>query len=173
MARIHHTLPPKGTRIGIAFSGGLDTRTAVAWMARQGLDVYAYTADLAQPDETNVADIPPIATDHGAKAARLVDCREAMVREGIVAVQCGAFHLSTGGKRYFNTTPLGRAVTTTAIIRAMREDGVRRLLRRQHPQGQRHPALLPLRRPRQPGARPSTSRGSTAPSSRRSAGARR
>jgi argininosuccinate synthase len=124
MARIHHTLPPKGTRIGIAFSGGLDTRTAVAWMARAGLEVHAYTADLAQPDETNVADIPPVATAHGAHAARLVDCREAMVREGVTAVQCGAFHLSTGGKRYFNTTPLGRAVTTTAIIRAMREDGV-------------------------------------------------
>lgn len=124
MARIHHTLPPKGTRIGIAFSGGLDTRTAVAWMSRQGLDVHAYTADLAQPDEKNVADIPPIALAHGARVARLVDCREAMVREGITAVQCGAFHLATGGKRYFNTTPLGRAVTTTAIIRAMRADGV-------------------------------------------------
>jgi argininosuccinate synthase len=124
MPRIHRTLPPKGTRIGIAFSGGLDTRTAVAWMSRHGLDVYAYTADLAQPDEKNVADIPPVALDHGARAARLVDCRESMVREGVVAVQCGAFHLSTGGRRYFNTTPLGRAVTTTAIIRAMREDGV-------------------------------------------------
>jgi argininosuccinate synthase len=124
MSRIHRRLPPGGTRIGIAFSGGLDTRTAVAWMSRQGLDVYSYTADLAQPDETNVADIPPIATRHGAKAARLVDCRDAMVREGIVAIQCGAFHLSTGGRKYFNTTPLGRAVTTTAIIRAMREDGV-------------------------------------------------
>jgi argininosuccinate synthase len=124
MARIHRTLPPAGTRIGIAFSGGLDTRTAVAWMSRQGLEVFAYTADLAQPDERNVADIPPVATAHGAKAARLVDCRDAMVREGIVAIQCGAFHLSTGGKRYFNTTPLGRAVTTTAIIRAMRGDGV-------------------------------------------------
>jgi len=124
MPRIHRTLPPKGTRIGIAFSGGLDTRTAVAWMSRQGLDVYAYTADLAQPDEKNPADIPPAALKHGAKVARLVDCREALVREGVTAVQCGAFHLTSGGKRYFNTTPLGRAVTTTAIIRAMREDGV-------------------------------------------------
>jgi argininosuccinate synthase len=124
MARIHRTLPPKGTRIGIAFSGGLDTRTAVAWMSRQGLDVYAYTADLAQPDEKNPADIPPAALQHGARVARLVDCREALVREGVTAVQCGAFHLTAGGKRYFNTTPLGRAVTTTAIIRAMREDGV-------------------------------------------------
>jgi argininosuccinate synthase len=124
MSRIHRTLPPKGTRIGIAFSGGLDTRCAVAWMSRQGLEVFAYTADLAQPDEANVANIPPVATQHGAKSARLVDCRDALVREGMIAVQCGAFHLSTGGKRYFNTTPLGRAVTTTAIIRAMREDGV-------------------------------------------------
>jgi argininosuccinate synthase len=124
MPRIHRQLPPKGTRIGIAFSGGLDTRTAVAWMSRQGLEVYAYTADLAQPDEKNPADIPPVALAHGAKVARLVDCREALVREGVTAVQCGAFHLSTGGKRYFNTTPLGRAVTTAAIIRAMREDGV-------------------------------------------------
>jgi argininosuccinate synthase len=124
MARIHRRLPPRGTRIGIAFSGGLDTRCAVAWMSRQGLDVFAYTADLAQPDETDVSNIPPVAIGHGAKAARLVDCREALVREGICAVQCGSFHLSSGGKKYFNTTPLGRAVTTTAIIRAMREDGV-------------------------------------------------
>lgn len=124
MSRIHRKLPPPGTRIGIAFSGGLDTRCAVAWMSRQGLDVYAFTADLAQPDESNVADIPPMAIRHGAREARLVDCREALVREGLIAVQCGAFHLSTGGKKYFNTTPLGRAVTTTAIIRAMREDGV-------------------------------------------------
>ncbi len=93
-------------------------------MSRKGLEVYAYTADLAQPDEKNPADIPPVAMTHGAKQARLVDCREAMVREGLVAIQCGAFHLSVGGKKYFNTTPLGRAVTTTAIVRAMREDSV-------------------------------------------------
>jgi argininosuccinate synthase len=124
MSRIHRTLPPKGTRIGIAFSGGLDTRCAVAWMSRAGLEVFAYTADLGQPDESNVADIPPVATRHGAKTARLVDCRETLAREGVTAIQCGAFHLSCGGKKYFNTTPLGRAVTTTAIIRAMREDGV-------------------------------------------------
>jgi argininosuccinate synthase len=124
MSRIHRSLPPKGTRIGIAFSGGLDTRCAVAWLARSGLEVHAYTADLAQPDETNVADIPTIALSHGAKSARMIDCRSAMVREGITALKCGAFHLATAGKRYFNTTPLGRAVTTTAIIRAMREDGV-------------------------------------------------
>ncbi len=93
-------------------------------MSRNGVQVHAYTADLAQPDEKNPADIPPVALQHGAVAARLVDCREALVREGIAAIQCGAFHLSVGGRKYFNTTPLGRAVTTTAIIRAMREDGV-------------------------------------------------
>lgn len=124
MARIYRSLPTKGTRIGLAFSGGLDTRCAVAWMSRQGLDVYAYTADLAQPDEKNVADIPPIALSHGATVARSVDCRHAMVREGIIAVQSGAFHLSVGGKKYFNTTPLGRAVTGTAIVRAMKDDDV-------------------------------------------------
>src|SRR5665213_4143888 len=124
MSRIYRQLPPPGTRLGIAFSGGLDTRCAVAWLADKGLQVYCYTADLSQPDETNPADIPPVALDHGAVAARLVDCREALVREGLVAIQCGAFHLSSGGKKYFNTTPLGRAVTTTAIVRAMREDDV-------------------------------------------------
>jgi argininosuccinate synthase len=110
--------------VGIALSGGLDTRRAVAWLSRQGLQIHAYPADLAQPDEKDPAAIPPVATQHGAVAARLVDCREALAREGIVAIQCGAFHLATAGKKYFNTTPLGRAVTATAIIRAMREDGV-------------------------------------------------
>jgi argininosuccinate synthase len=124
MSRIYRTLPPKGTRLSIAYSGGLDTRCAVAWLAEQGLDVYAYTADLAQPDESNPADIPPTALEHGAKRARLVDCREGLAREGTIAIQCGAFHLSSGGKKYFNTTPLGRAVTTTAIVRAMVDDDV-------------------------------------------------
>jgi argininosuccinate synthase len=124
MSRIYRSLPPAGTRLGIAFSGGLDTRCAVAWLARNGLQVHAYTADLAQPDEADPAAIPPLALSHGAARARLVDCREALAREGLVALQCGAFHLATGGKKYFNTTPLGRAVTTTAIIRAMREDDV-------------------------------------------------
>jgi len=124
MSRIYRSLPPKGTKLGIAFSGGLDTRCAVAWLSRQGLDVYCYTADLAQPDEADPALIPPVAESHGAKLARLLDCREQMVREGLVAIQCGAFHLSSGGKKYFNTTPIGRAVTTTAIIRAMRADDV-------------------------------------------------
>ncbi len=124
MSHIYRTLPPKGTRVGIAYSGGLDTRCAVAWLAEQGLEIHCYTADLAQPDEANPAEIPPSALEHGARAAQLVDCREAMVHEGLVAIQSGAFHLSSGGRKYFNTTPLGRAVTTTAIIRAMREDGV-------------------------------------------------
>lgn len=124
MSRIYRSLPPAGTKLGIAFSGGLDTRCAVAWLARQGMEVYSYTADLAQPDEKDPSEIPPVALEHGAKVARLVDCREDMAREGIVAIQCGAFHLSSGGKKYFNTTPLGRAVTTTAIIRAMRKDDV-------------------------------------------------
>src|SRR3954452_14256122 len=124
MSRIYRTLPPEGTRLGIAFSGGLDTRCAVAWLAEKGLEVYSYTADPAQPDESNPADIPPVAREHGAVKARLIDCRDAMVQEGLTAIQCGAFHLSSGGKKYFNTTPLGRAVTTTAIIRAMRQDDV-------------------------------------------------
>ena len=124
MSRIFKSLPEAGTKLGIAFSGGLDTRCAVAWLSRKGMKVYSYTADLAQPDEKDPAAIPPLATQHGAVEARLVDCREALAREGIVAIQCGAFHLSTGGKKYFNTTPLGRAITATAIIRAMREDGV-------------------------------------------------
>ena len=124
MSRIYRSLPPKGTKLGIAFSGGLDTRAAVAWLAEQGQEVYAYTADLAQPDEVSVDDIPPIAMTHGARAARSIDCRDALVREGLLAIQCGAFHLSSGGKKYFNTTPLGRAVTTTAIVRAMMADDV-------------------------------------------------
>jgi argininosuccinate synthase len=124
MSRIYRSLPPEGTKLGIAFSGGLDTRAAVAWMSRRGVRVYAYTADLAQPDEKNPADIPGVALQHGATAARLVDCREALAREGVIALQCGAFHLATAGKKYFNTTPLGRAITATAIVRAMREDDV-------------------------------------------------
>jgi argininosuccinate synthase len=124
MSRIHRSLPPRGTRLGIAFSGGLDTRCAVAWLAEQGMEVHAYTADLAQPDEKDPAEIPPVALTHGAAGARLLDCKDALVREGLIAIQCGAFHLSVGGKKYFNTTPLGRAVTTTAIVRAMLADDV-------------------------------------------------
>ncbi len=124
MSRIYRELPPQGTKLGIAYSGGLDTRCAVAWLSRQGLEVYTYTADLAQPDEKDPAAILPVAEQHGARASRLVDCREALAREGIVAIQCGAFHLMTAGRKYFNTTPLGRAVTTTSIIRAMQQDDV-------------------------------------------------
>ena len=124
MPRIFRELPPKGEAVAIAFSGGLDTRTAVAWIAHRGLLVHSYTADLAQPDEKDVQDIPKEALRHGAVNARVLDCREALAREGMVALQCGAFHLGTGGRKYFNTTPLGRVVTATAIVRAMREDGV-------------------------------------------------
>ena len=124
MSRIYRSLPPKGTRLAIAYSGGLDTRCAVAWLAEQGMVVHAYTADLAQPDEANCEDIPPSALEHGARAARLIDCKASLVREGLIAIQCGAFHLAVGGKKYFNTTPLGRAVTTTAIVRAMVDDDV-------------------------------------------------
>src|SRR5450755_2057555 len=98
MARIHKSVPKPPARIGIAYSGGLDTRTAVAWLAHQGLEVYAYTADLAQPDEATPEDIPPSALAHGAKKARLVDCKDELVHQGIVAIQCGAFHLATGGR---------------------------------------------------------------------------
>jgi argininosuccinate synthase len=124
MSRIYRQLPATGTRLAIAYSGGLDTRCAVAWLAEQGMAVYAYTADLAQPDEANPADIPPTALEHGARQAKLIDCRDGLVREGLVAIQCGAFHLAVGGKKYFNTTPLGRAVTTTGIVRAMVDDDV-------------------------------------------------
>jgi argininosuccinate synthase len=124
MSRIFRQLPPKGTRIGIAYSGGLDTRCAVAWLTEQGMLVHGYTADLAQPDEKNPADIPPSALTHGATAARLIDCKDALALEGLIAIQTGAFHLTSGGKKYFNTTPLGRAVTATSIVRAMREDDV-------------------------------------------------
>ena len=125
--RIHRSLPARGSRIGLAYSGGLDTRCAVAWFARNGLEVYAYTANLAQPDESDPANIPPSALVHGAKVARLLDCREALVREGLIAIQCGAFHIGTAGRKYYNTTPLGRAVTATAIVHAMKQDGVESL----------------------------------------------
>jgi argininosuccinate synthase len=124
MGRIYQTIPDRGTAIGIAFSGGLDTRAAVAYLSRKGLSVHAYTADLAQPDEEDVNSIPEIARVHGAVKATLIDCREDLAVEGIRAIQCGAFHIASGNTKYFNTTPLGRAVTTTAIIREMKGDGV-------------------------------------------------
>ena len=115
---------PVGERVGIAFSGGLDTSAAVHWMRAHGAKPCAYTADLGQPDEADPSAIPAKALALGAEIARLVDCRAAMVAEGIAALQCGAFHISTAGATYFNTTPLGRAVTGTMLVRAMREDGV-------------------------------------------------
>ncbi|MBM3828116.1 MAG: argininosuccinate synthase [Actinobacteria bacterium] len=115
---------PAGERVGIAFSGGLDTSAAVAWMREKGAIPYCYTADLGQPDETDLAGIPDRAEQYGAERARLVDCRAELVREGLMALQCGAFHITTAGKTYFNTTPLGRAVTGTLLVRAMQDDGV-------------------------------------------------
>jgi argininosuccinate synthase len=115
---------PIGERVGIAFSGGLDTSAAVAWMREKGAVPYTYTADLGQADEPNIDEVPDRAKIYGAEEARLVDCREELVHEGLIALQCGAFHISTGGKTYFNTTPLGRAVTGTLLVRAMHADGV-------------------------------------------------
>ena len=115
---------PVGERVGIAFSGGLDTSAAVAWMRENGAIPYCYTADLGQYDETDLSTVPDRAKAYGAEVARLIDCREKLVTEGLVALQCGAFHISTGGKTYFNTTPLGRAVTGTLLVRAMKKDGV-------------------------------------------------
>lgn len=115
---------PQGERVGIAFSGGLDTSAAVAWMRERGAVPYAYTANLGQYDEPDLDGVPERALQYGAEAARIVDCRDELVREGLMALQCGAFHISTAGKTYFNTTPLGRAVTGTMLVSAMKEDGV-------------------------------------------------
>ena len=115
---------PVGEKVGIAFSGGLDTSTALLWMKKKGAFPCAYTANLGQPDEDDYEAIPRKAMDFGASIARLVDCREQLVAEGIAAIQSNAFHITTGGVTYFNTTPLGRAVTGTMLVNAMREDGV-------------------------------------------------
>jgi argininosuccinate synthase len=115
---------PVGQKVGIAFSGGLDTSAALLWMKEKGARPYAYTAHLGQPDETDYDDIPRRALAYGAEAAKLVDCRAALVGEGIAALQAGAFHIATAGLTYFNTTPLGRAVTGTMLVLAMREDDV-------------------------------------------------
>ncbi len=115
---------PKGQKVGIAFSGGLDTSAALLWMRQKGAVPYAYTANLGQPDEEDYNAIPQKAMAYGAENARLIDCRAQLVREGIAAIQCGAFHISTGGIPYFNTTPLGRAVTGTMLVAAMKEDNV-------------------------------------------------
>ncbi len=115
---------PIGQKVGIAFSGGLDTSAALHWMKQKGAIPYAYTANLGQPDETDYEAIPRAALDYGAERARLIDCRNALVREGIAALQAGAFHISTAGITYFNTTPIGRAVTGTMLVAAMKEDDV-------------------------------------------------
>jgi argininosuccinate synthase len=123
MATILQQLPV-GERVGIAFSGGLDTSAALLWMRDRGALPYAYTANLGQPDEPDYEDIPRRARLYGAEIARLIDCRAQLVNEGISALQCGAFHISTAGATYFNTTPLGRAVTGTMLVAAMKEDEV-------------------------------------------------
>jgi len=115
---------PVGEKVGIAFSGGLDTSVAVAWMRAKGAIPCTYTADLGQYDEPDIASVPARATEYGAEISRLVDCRQALVAEGLAAIACGAFHIRSGGKYYFNTTPLGRAVTGTLLVRAMLQDNV-------------------------------------------------
>ena len=115
---------PVGERVGIAFSGGLDTSVAVAWMREKGAVPFTYTADLGQYDEPDIDSVPSRAKEYGAEGSRLVDCKEALVEEGLAAIACGAFHIRSGGKTYFNTTPLGRAVTGTLLVRAMLEDNV-------------------------------------------------
>ncbi|WP_406830049.1 argininosuccinate synthase [Pedococcus sp. KACC 23699] len=115
---------PVGERVGIAFSGGLDTSVAVAWMREKGAIPCTYTADLGQYDEPEIDTVPDRAGQYGAELARLVDCRSPLVEEGLSAIACGAFHIRSGGRTYFNTTPLGRAVTGTLLVRAMKDDGV-------------------------------------------------
>ncbi len=115
---------PSGERVGLAFSGGLDTSAAIHWMREKGAIPYSYTANLGQPDEPDYDDIPRRALEYGAEKARLIDCRAQLVAEGIAALQAGAFHISTAGVHYFNTTPIGRAVTGTMLVVAMKEDDV-------------------------------------------------
>lgn len=123
MAKVLSSLPV-GERVGIAFSGGLDTSVAVAWMRERGAIPCTYTADLGQYDEPDIDSVPGRALEYGAEISRLVDCTRALVEEGLVALQCGAFHIQTAGRKYFNTTPIGRAVTGTLLVRAMHADGV-------------------------------------------------
>ena len=115
---------PVGRRVGIAFSGGLDTSVAVAWMRAKGAVPCTYTADIGQYDEPDISGVPDRALQYGAEIARAVDCRPQLVEEGLAAIACGAFHIRSAGRAYFNTTPLGRAVTGTMLVRAMHEDGV-------------------------------------------------
>jgi argininosuccinate synthase len=123
MSKILEALPV-GKNVGIAFSGGLDTCAAIYWMRQKGAIPYCYTANLGQPDEANYDEIPKRAIECGAEKARLIDCRDQLVHEGLAALQCGAFHITTAGVPYFNTTPIGRAVTGTMLVQAMKEDGV-------------------------------------------------
>ena len=123
MSKVLSSLPV-GQKVGIAFSGGLDTSVAVAWMKSKGATPCTYTADLGQYDEENIQTVPTRAKEYGAEIARLVDCKSALVEEGLAALACGAFHITTAGKTYFNTTPLGRAVTGTLLVRAMLADNV-------------------------------------------------
>ncbi len=123
MAKVLKSLPI-GEKVGIAFSGGLDTAVAVAWMRHKGAIPFAYTANLGQYDEDDIDSIPERAMVYGAELGRLIDCRQSLASEGLAAIACGAFHIRTGGKAYFNTTPLGRVVTGTLLVRAMRDDGV-------------------------------------------------
>src|SRR5436190_3766603 len=123
MANILQSIPA-GEKVGIAFSGGLDTSAALHWMRAKGAIPFAYTANLGQPDEPDYEDIPRKALLYGAEKARLIDCRQQLVAEGIAALQSGAFHITTGGVPYFNTTPIGRAVTGTLLVVAMKEDDV-------------------------------------------------
>jgi len=115
---------PVGEKVGIAFSGGLDTSVAVAWMRAKGAIPCTYTADLGQYDEPDIDSVPDRAKEYGAEISRLVDCKTPLVEEGLAAIACGAFHIRSGGKQYFNTTPLGRAVTGTLLVRAMLHDKV-------------------------------------------------
>ena len=115
---------PAGQKVGIAFSGGLDTSAALHWMKLKGALPYAYTANLGQPDETDYDEIPRKAMEYGAEKARLIDCRSQLAAEGLAALQSGAFHIATAGVTYFNTTPIGRAVTGTMLVAAMKEDDV-------------------------------------------------
>ena len=115
---------PIGEKVGIAFSGGLDTSVAVAWMRAKGAVPCTYTADLGQYDETDIDSVPVRAKEYGAEISRLIDCKTPLVEEGLAAIACGAFHIRSGGKAYFNTTPLGRAVTGTLLVRAMLHDKV-------------------------------------------------
>src|ERR1700723_280772 len=115
---------PTGEKVGLAFSGGLDTSAAIHWMRAKGAIPYSYTANLGQPDEPDYDEIPRRALQYGAEKARLIDCRKQLVSEGIAALQSGAFHITTAGVTYFNTTPIGRAVTGTMLVTAMKEDNV-------------------------------------------------